>query len=285
MLVIDGSARLAGTTTQFVKALDAIPSTLKVGAIIATETMQLVPPALWSDDQRRKITTLLRATSFYGGQDNAPAMAKALGLLEAEPNAIVLWVHGPQPVRFRGSAAQLEQATARLPRLPQVVLYNVEPGPNELLPDAPWTWGARSLPQTGALESDLTSFFARISGRTPAFTIHREPNQATEGLAKGSDHVARLWANDRVLELMRANPADNRAAAVSLASQYQLVTPVSGAVVLETKQQYQESQLSPVSKNTVPTVPEPHEWALAIIACASLMWLAWRSRQRRLEVA
>jgi hypothetical protein len=85
-----------------------------------------------------------------------------------------------------------------------------------------------------------------------------------------------------VLELMRTNPAGNREAAVALATQYRLVTPVSGAVVLETQQQYDESRLTPVSQAqaTVPTVPEPHEWALLAVACAMLGWFAWPSRQR-----
>jgi hypothetical protein len=280
LLVIDGSARLAGTTAKLIKALDTIPPTLKVGAIIASETMRFVPLAPWSDVQKQGVVQLLRSTSFYGGQDNAPALAEALGMLEAEPNATLLWVHGPQPVSFRGSAARLEQAAARLSRQPKVVLYSVEPGPNELLPDAPWGWGARSLPQTGSLDADLSGFFARASGQVSTFVVQRRTGQGTEGSGKGSDHIARLWANDRVLELMRANPTGNRAAAVSLATQYQLVTPVSGAVVLETQQQYDESHLTPVSQVTVPTVPEPHEWALALIACAALMWLAWQNRQQ-----
>ena len=61
------------------------------------------------------------------------------------------------------------------------------------------------------------------------------------------------------------------------------MTPVSGAVVLETQQQYDESRLTPVSQTpqaTVPTVPEPHEWALLLVACAMLTWFAWRGRQR-----
>jgi len=28
----------------------------------------------------------------------------------------------------------------------------------------------------------------------------------------------------------------------------------------------------------VPTVPEPHEWALIVIACVALMWLVRRRR-------
>ena len=28
----------------------------------------------------------------------------------------------------------------------------------------------------------------------------------------------------------------------------------------------------------MPTLPEPHEWALLALAFAALMWLAWRRR-------
>jgi hypothetical protein len=280
MLVVDGSARLADRTTQLIAALDAIGPAARVGAVIASEPMRRIAPAPWSDTQKKSITGLLRSTAFYGGQDNAPALADALQTLEAEPNGTLLWIHGPQPVNFRGSAAHLEQATARLSRLPGVVLYGVEPGPNEVLPDTPWAWGARSLPQTGAPRADLADFFDRVSGNTPSLTIRRTQAAATEGLTKGSDHVARLWARDRVIELMRTNPATNRAAAVALAAGYQLVTPVSGAVVLESRQQFEANRLTPVSPLTVPTVPEPHEWALALIACAALAWLVARNRHR-----
>jgi hypothetical protein len=272
MLVIDGSARLAGSSAKMIAALDAIPANTKVGAIIAAEPMQRVPLAPWSEAQKAAVTKLIRSTSFAGGQDNAPALADALLGLEAEPQATLLWIHGPQPVSFSGSGARLEQATARLSRLPKVVLYSVEPGPNEVLPDAPWAWSARSLPQTGAVDVDLARFFVRTTG--DGQSIRRQPGSATTGTTTGSDHIARLWANDRVLDLMRTG--GNRADAVALATQYRLVTPVSGAVVLQNKQQYEAAQLKPVDQATVPTVPEPHEWALIIIACAALTWLVWR---------
>jgi hypothetical protein len=268
-----------------IEALDAIRPGVKVGAIVASEPTRTVPPAPWSDAQKREIVTLLRSASFYGGQDNTPALTEAMQLLEAEANATLLWIHGPQPVSFRGSAARLEQATARLARLPDVMLYAVGPGPNELLPDALWAWGARSLPQTGALGADLSGVLARVSGQTQSFVVRRTQGQATEGSAKGSEHIVRLWARDRVLDLMRTSPAHNRSAAVALATQYRLVTPVSGAVVLETKQQYDESRLTPVSQATVPTVPEPHEWVLALIACAALLWLARQARHRTMAAA
>jgi len=284
MLVIDGSARLAGTVPQLIQALDAIRPGIKLGAIVAAQPTQVVPLAPWSDAQRQAVVRLLRSAAFLGGQDNAPALTEAMQTLEAEPNATLLWVHGPQPVSFRGSAAALEQATARLARLPEVVLYAVEPGPNELLPDAPWAWSARALPQSDSVRADLAAFLARASGEGQAIAIRRTQAQAAAGIPKGSDHIARLWARDRVLALMRANPR-NRSDAVALAARYRLVTPVSGAVVLESRQQYEASHLTPVSAATVPTVPEPHEWALALIACAALAWLAWQTRRRRLVVA
>jgi hypothetical protein len=280
MLVIDGSARLVDTGAKLSEALDAIPPGAKVGAIIASEPMQRIALAPWSDLQKRNVARLLRSASFVGGQDNAPALAEALQALEAEPRATLLWVHGPQPVSFRDSTVRLEQAAARLSHLPDVVLYSVEPGPNELLPDAPWAWAARSLPRTGSPDADLANYFTRALGQAPVLAIRRQQAQASEGLAKGSEHIARLWASDRVLALMRADATGNRAAAVALATQYRLVTPVSGAVVLETQQQYDESRLTPVSQATVPTVPEPHEWALVLIACAALSWWVWRRRDQ-----
>ena len=110
--------------------------------------------------------------------------------------------------------------------------------------------------------------------------MRRSQTGSADELPTGSNHIARLWANERVLELMRVNPINNRGAAVALATRYQLVTPVTGAVVLETAQQYDESRLTPVTRATVPTIPEPHEWALILIACAGMAWLAWRNRRQ-----
>ena len=282
MLVIDGSARVKSSIPDLIAALDAIPATAKVGAMVAADPIQQIQPGLWSDAQKQNVVGLLRTAQFVGGQDNAPALASTLRMLEAYSNARIVWVHGPQPINFRGSAALLEQATSRLQRLPDVTLYSVEPGPNEVLPDAPWAWSARLLPRTAAPAADLSAFFAQ---QASTLAVRREQTGADGGFAKGSDHIARLWAKDRVLSLMRTDPAGNRAAAVLLATQYRLVTPVSGAVVLEIKQQYDESRLTPVSQATVPTIPEPHEWTLAFLACMMLAWFIWHQRQQGIRGA
>jgi hypothetical protein len=279
MLVVDGSARMKPTVRDIIAALDAIPSGRRVGAIVAAEPPLALEPRPWSDVQKSALIGLLNTHGFAGGEDNAPALIEALQLLERESTSSVLWIHGPQPVAFRDSASRLAQATSRLARLPSVTFYGAEPGPLELLPDAPWAWAARSLPRSSSIAADLSAYLTRELGAAPVTTVVRTEVQPDAGGAKGSDHIVRLWARDRVLHLARENLEGNRKAAVDLAVQYRIVTPVSGAVVLETKQQYDESRLTPVSQTTVPTIPEPHEWALMLIACAALLWLTWKRRQ------
>jgi hypothetical protein len=90
-----------------------------------------------------------------------------------------------------------------------------------------------------------------------------------------SDHLARLWANDEVRRIMVPGDTTLTDAATSLAVRYQLVTPVSGAVVLETEQQYRANDLKPVAAGTVPTIPEPETVALMLIATVFILGLLY----------
>ncbi|WP_410960096.1 hypothetical protein, partial [Salmonella sp. SAL4434] len=77
LIVIDGSWALAGRTGEILRAIDAIGRDSKVGVIIASEPMQQLPLAPWSDAQKRAVARLLRSATFVGGQDNAAALADA----------------------------------------------------------------------------------------------------------------------------------------------------------------------------------------------------------------
>ena len=70
-----------------------------------------------------------------------------------------------------------------------------------------------------------------------------------------------------------------RAECVAFAAAHQLVTPLTGAVVLENQQQYAAAGLTPVDPATVPTVPEPETWLLLFTLMLALLGLAWRERQ------
>src|SRR6185369_15990920 len=95
------------------------------------------------------------------------------------------------------------------------------------------------------------------------------------GAVETSDHLARLWANDEVRRIATPGDAQFTDAATALAVRYQLVTPVSGAVVLETDAQYQTNDLKPVDPGTVPTIPEPETVALLLVASIFILVLLY----------
>ncbi len=275
LIVIDGSARMRPHAEAMSAALANIAPGRSVGLIIAAEPTVHIAPEPWSEAHARRVRTAITNHAFTGGQDNTPALAEALRQASTHPSTRNLWIHGPQPIRFESTAALLEQTAERIDALPAVDLYAIEPGPNELWPDAPWAWRASLWPAHGDVAKDLGRYLA-----TAPAALHRAP-ASTEALTRaprGSEHIARLWAHDEILDLMAKDAARHRAEATQLAADLRLVTPVSGAVVLETSAQYAAANLSPVEKGTVPTVPEPHEWALIILAMALLGYLVHRQR-------
>ena len=143
-------------------------------------------------------------------------------------------------------------------------------------------WSAQtlyeSLPRLGTLDDDLKRFLDTWSGLAPEWHWRRERSE--NGNTNGpiaSRHLVRLWARDQINQLRRQRKTTE---AVSLAGRWQLVTPVSGAVVLETKAQYKAAGLTPVDPLTTPAiVPEPETWALMIVGTGALA--LWQRRQKR----
>ena len=275
ILVIDGSARMHPHTAAIGKSLATIAPGRRVGLVIASEPPVSIAPEPWSDTHATRISSSLAAHQFAGGQDNTPALTQALKTASTEAKSRLLWIHGPQPLRFETTASLLEQAAARIDTMPSIEHYAIASGPNELWPDAPWAWRARLLPSHGDVHADLSRY---LSAPTPTITRRPASTEASIAAPRGSGHIVRLWAHDEVLKLMATNADNNRAEATRLAADLRLVTPVSGAVVLETTTQFEAANLNPVAKGTVPTVPEPHEWALIILAMALLGYLAHRQR-------
>jgi hypothetical protein len=269
LVVVDGSNKVGPHIEAITKALDRIPPGKRIGLIVAGVEGALVEIAQWSDIQKSKMEAGLRETEFVGGKDNAPALARAIKLLEQYESADLLWIHSPQPIRFAGTRSLLEQGLDRLARLPEISLYSLQPGPNTLLNDAKWTLISRTIPRLGSVDEDLGGFFESLYSTSSRLVFERTVEDSGLISVTGSQHIAKLWARDQVRSLLEKNDKNN---AISMAANYQLVTAVSGAVVLENQQQYNESELTPVEKNTVPTIPEPHQWLLAFIVVVFILW-------------
>jgi hypothetical protein len=82
-----------------------------------------------------------------------------------------------------------------------------------------------------------------------------------------------------VQRLIQSRESEDRAQAVVLASAYQIVTPISGAVVLEMQAQYDQAGLKPADPSKVPTIPEPEVWLLIFVVSGLLAWQLWGRRR------
>ena len=271
LIVVDGSVRVAPNRAKIITALDTIPQGAKVGLMIASDEVVLVPIDRWSDQHRRKIEKTLKSIKFVGGQDNTLALSNAMQALEPFENGELLWIHAPQPVRFKRSQAIFEQSVSRLTRLPRIALYELYPGPNRVLDDAKVSSLSRTVPRLGSVQNDLSEYMRSIFSHKSVLQFQRSLNTVgfESEIVPGSQHVARIWANEEVNARISLGKLED---ALELATKFQLVTPVSGAVVLENQQQYKDNDLSPVDEGTVPTIPEPHQWVLIILLIVFLLW-------------
>lgn len=272
VIVMDGSTSVRKAAPRIAQALAALPESAAVSLIFAHDEKKTAEHirALGGATAAEQIESF----DFSGGHDNTAALVRGLDIAGSQPGAVLLWIHGPQPVLLQTDEALLQRLQRGAP-VSQWYELQVEPGRNLLTEKLDGVARIETL-RDGELEQVVSTW-----GTEPSFTVRRERVEAKENAAamaegeRTSDHLARLWANDEVARLIRAGFTSE---AVELAQRYQLVTPVSGAVVLETQQQYAAAGLQPVPEGTVPTIPEPEEWALILIALGALAYAILRRR-------
>lgn len=103
-------------------------------------------------------------------------------------------------------------------------------------------------------------------------------------LAPGPDHLARLFAYNHVMQQLgqrvTAKDLNNDTTLIEVAKQAYIVSPLSSLIVLETQADYDKfdikddgNTLKNASLHGHGAVPEPHEWALFIIAMLLLTYV------------
>lgn len=263
VVVLDGSRGLADEidAVRAVLAEAPKPPTL----VLAGDAVTEVAPGELTPDR------------FRGGADDVPALVRGWDRARRR----VLWIHAAQPVLL-SSTGDLQQRCERRPDGPEIVALAVTPGPNRILDgldECPWL---RVAPRQGTLAEDVRRLLRGGAADGGTLRPVRERVAVRRAAARAgvetSEHLVRLWALDRTRALART--AADRPAAAELALRYRVVTPLTGAVVLETAAQEAEAGLVPGDPHRVPTVPEPSTVALLAIATAALL-VAWRGRVRR----
>ena len=283
VMVVDGSKSMRPAIAELSEAIRGLPEDLWFSLLLAGDEVREIVPELQAGtlELHEHIAERLRKENFAGGVDNTPTLERAWSLAAQHPDTAVLWVHGPQPVTLH-STDTLRQHWRRRPAGPVLYDFPVGATVNRILEQLDGVSQIRTVPRIGSLSDDLSRQFAVWSGEYKHITVSRSTARAHSGKPAGrqtSDHLVRLWAYDRITALRAEDKKDATRRAIALATRYQLVTPVSGAVVLETQQQYKDAGLQPVSEGTVPTIPEPGTWLLIIATCLVLAWVLYNQRK------
>jgi hypothetical protein len=279
VVVLDGSRGASAGGPVLAAALRRVPASLEVAAVLAGDaTAVIAKTQAGGEAASRAVATV----SFVGGADNVPALVQAWDLAASSPAGIVLWVHGPQPERIGGAAA-LAQRWARRPNGPRLVAFPVVEGANQVIEELGDLSAISTWPRRAALAADLESALDHAVGAVAPIEAVRETTTNTPNLttAPTSSHIRRLWAADQVRTALAAGDASSRKGAVEIAVKNRIVTPISGAVVLEAQAQYKDAGLQPPGAETIPTIPEPETWLLLIVVGCALAWLIRHCQRER----
>lgn len=135
----------------------------------------------------------------------------------------------------------------------------------------------------------LKSFENAVNIEPSNVTIQENSSEKTL-VSNGSNHIYRIYAFGKVLEeqvkIQEDSLANNKY--VDLAKDANIVTPISSLIVLETDEDYEKNgieknvnTLGNASINNDGAVPEPHEWAMIIIA---LVLITFYYKKRKKQV-
>ncbi len=274
VFVIDTSANFKGEKENIISAIQNLPEDTEVGLVLthgnALNTGRSYPNS--TIGRPSEIAEILKQTEFDGGTDNLPALTKAWDLAAEKEGSVVIWMHAPQPYKF-STSNDLAQRLFRRPNKTEIYSFSNANGFDVIEKELDELNYLKNAPRFSNLKTDFDRLISQLNQSKRSFNYIRTSVEKTDVTAskETSKHLVRLWANDEVNRILASERDEKKA--VELAMKNQLVTPVTGAVVLETQQQYDQFGLKPVDKNTVPTIPEPETYLLIAVILGVFLWL------------
>jgi hypothetical protein len=247
VFVIDRSEGMAKYGSQLL-ALEQIPEGTEFVLIEAGDMVEYPLEREFIPTNKKNLSRFIKAVGwmkFRGGTDSVPALLEAL---ERYPGVDVVWIHTAQSVLLAPPEPLLVKLGGSGSRLHSVQLGTgadklVEALGNDILEHS-------DLRRLFSYWGDETIWSLKLSGR--------ELETASDEGSGG--HLVRLWVADEVRRLTGESSEEATAKAIA----FRLVTPLTGAVVLESEEQYDEAGLDP-GEGAIPTVPEPEVWLLLIV--------------------
>jgi hypothetical protein len=286
VLVLDGSIGMDRALPEIADGLSGITEASEITVIVAGDDVKLLnaKPKKAIASAIDELKKRLRSANCEGGQDNLPALEQAWDLADAVEGGVVVWIHQPQPVLL-SSESTLRQAIERKATGTRLFEIQIRNGPDRIVEKLDGLAAIEHLPPSGSVRADLNGLLDQWSGKSRRSELVRERVPASLGATNGppaSKHLERLWARDETLRLAKAHQRD---AATKLAAVNQLVTPLTGAVVLETQQQFTQHGLAPADPATVPAVGSvPDRGSTLIMLGVGMLVMLWFRKWRRAEL-
>ncbi len=260
-VVLDQSASLKDDCAQIKKALSTIPSNFQplvycVKEQDPDEVVKVADTMKQSSGTEAQAETLPKSVkeaqnsiepdAFIGGQDNRSALREALETAAEQPGNAVLWIHGPQPL------TQSTKESMPLDLMRSVRLYDLQigTGQNSILPavqkdDVSKRLNCETVPHQDSISKDLSQLMSnwqigkkRLAVQRKMVAHARQSKVVTDRTISAQSTC--LWANEEVSRLIASGHEQD---AEDLAVRYQLVTPLTGAVVLENLKEYKMHKL------------------------------------------
>lgn len=284
--VLDGSVFMRDVPIDWNRVVQSLDGNVQVTAVFAGQKVETFSDSFFAPDAG--FAAWLASRTFEGGCDAVPALEKAWNLVSSSAPAqgAVVWVHGPQLIELSSSEG-LQQLLRRRPAngqgLPALLSIQVKPGPNRALNSL--TGMVERVPLVSSLEDTLVDCAKGGTGNdlqlTYRLTQEAEPGNEDSN-SSAMEHMVRLAVNNDVLNATASDDPAWKTTASKRAQSVRIVTPLTGAVVLQTKQQYAEAGLDPsADEDAIPGIPEPSEWALLIAVAVVLAATAMKSRAVR----
>ncbi|HOW66998.1 MAG TPA: hypothetical protein PK256_17090, partial [Verrucomicrobiota bacterium] len=277
VIVVDRSVAMAEAFSELADSFTHLPAGLDWGLVIAEDEPVWLRKPGENNSASALVSDRVRRLRARGGCDNIPALLAGWDVAAAKPGALVLWIHGPQPVEL-STIEPLRQRLERSGGNLQLLSVQGTQGLNLLLQRLDGLSAARAFPRLDRLGEDLRRLFVNWNLEGSRWERVYQAHPSTDSPGSGVEstlHLARLWANDEVIRLKKARRLEE---AVRVAACYQIVTPVSGAVVLETAQQFAENNLTPADPTTIPSIPEP---SVTVFLVIGLIFLTLRGQSRK----
>ncbi len=270
VVVVDGSKRMGAFVNEMITGLEPLVRQKEITLVFACDGYRTV--TVKPGDVAR-LKAEFKKQLFAGGMDNVGALTHAWDLADGVTPGRILWLHCGQPTLM----APIEGLSQRFERRlagPRLVEVQLAAGPDRIVSALDGIAAVTSAPCRGEVAACLARTIRQWLGEEETVVFTRrilDSEEPPAGVKRVSSHLARLAAADQVNTLRMKRDQQSQDEAVRLAIMHQLVTPVSGAVVLETQQQYQAADLKPSDPETVPVVPEPATLLLMGTGMAMLM--------------